>query len=101
MAERTDILLEADTTLDGGGNYTSPWIDVSEISSVAMVWTSGVGAGSGYPRLQLSADATNVIGSIDSISSLSAYGVPSRYIRFQESGGTASATFRLSIKAIS
>jgi hypothetical protein len=100
MAQRSDLLFEVDTTLDGSGNYTSPWIESAEVHSVVAVWTDGVGGSSGYPKFNLSADATNVIRSVESLGVFGEYKIPARYFRFQISGGTANATLRVSIKAL-
>ena len=100
MAQRSDILFEIDTTLDGSGNYTGPWIESSGIHTVILTFTEGLGGGSGYPKFHLSADATNVIRSIESVGPGGEYKIPTRYFRFQESAGNANATFRLSIKAL-
>ena len=100
MAQRSDILLEVDTTLDGSGNYTGPWIEAAEIHTVVAVWTDGIGGSSGYPKFNLSADSSNVIRSLESISPFTEYKIPARYFRFQVSGGTANAVLRLSIKAV-
>lgn len=101
MAKRSDILFEVDTTLDGGGNYAGPWVDASEIHSVILTFTEGLGGASGYPKLRLSSDTTNIIRSIENVSPNTEYLIPSRYFDFQISAGTANATLRLSIKALS
>lgn len=100
MAQRPDILFEVDTTLDGSGNYIGPWIEAAEVHTVVAILSEGLGGASGYPKLHLSSDSTNVIRSIENFGSLTEYKIPARYFRFQTSAGNANAVLRLSIKAL-
>jgi hypothetical protein len=55
MAQRTDLVAEIDTTLDGTGDYTGPWIDSAGIFLIRIV-----NVGSGI-RIEESNDQTNTV----------------------------------------
>lgn len=55
MAQRTDLVAEIETTLDGSGDYTGPWIDSAGIFKVRVV-----NVGSGI-RIEQSNDQTNAV----------------------------------------
>lgn len=55
MAQRTDLVAEIDTTLDGSGDYTGPWIDSAGIFRLRVANT-----GSGV-RIEESNDQTNTV----------------------------------------
>lgn len=55
MATRFDLVAELDTTLDGSGDYTGPWIDSSNIYKIRIV---NVGSGM---RIEESNNQTDIV----------------------------------------
>lgn len=92
MAQRSDLVLEGPITLDGSGNYTGPWIDSAEIRSVGVIHSGTPGS-----QIEFSSDASAVI-NIDTWTNFTEKPVHSR---FSVAGGTANATVKVSVRAMS
>lgn len=99
MANRSDLLLEVDTTLDANGDYIGDWIDTGGVGSIRVVFSLPSGY---YPVIQHSADASNVISSDVINPSNTIIGLAARYFRFAAdlSAGNAGLTVRASIRAV-
>lgn len=107
MAPRADLLGEVDTTLDGSGNYTGPWIDTGGILKVRIAWQSNMAPTAGVVKVEESSDQANVIrvqftgsGGDSGEGQRVDVDLGARYFRFKISGGTANATLRLSLRSI-
>jgi|SRR5882757_150189 len=95
MTARRDLLLEVDTTLDGSGNYNSPWIDSAGTDRIVAVWTDGI---SGV-KINFSLDTEEFLYTIDA-ARLTEYVVPARYFNLRVIAGGNNAAFRASVRAL-
>lgn len=99
MAPRSDLPIEIDTTLNGSGAFVSSWADSAGFISVLPVWTDPGGGGLTV-SFDYSLDASTVLRSV-TVNHLVEVTIPARYFRLVVSGGSANATFRASIRAVS
>jgi hypothetical protein len=96
MARRGDLLVEVNTTLDGSGNYTGDWIDSSGIERIRVLSTTA----SVFPQIQQTADQVYIFQ--DTLASGSEeYAITGRYFRLAMVSGTANATYRAIVRAVS
>ena len=97
MAARSDLLVEADTILDGSGHYEGDWLDSGGVTRVAVI---AVSSGSGPDlRLDQGADGSTA----DWSPSFPASGelpVVGRYFRLRVAGGTPNATFVATLRRL-
>jgi len=92
MANRSDLPVEVDTTLDGSGVYVGAWIDSAGIFRVRCV-VQGAIAG-----VDESSDQTNVLRSV-TLADGDEVALTTRYFRLVGSG-SASATFRAALRVV-
>lgn len=100
MAQRTDLIAEIDTTLDGSGDYTGSWLDSGGIFLIRVVNT-----GSGV-RIEESNNQTDVVQV--NTSEVAAEGLPwaqeemsltARYFRVR-GYGDANAALHVAVRVI-
>ena len=103
MPQRADLLSEVDTTLDGSGDYTGPWIDTAGVDKIRVVYRS---TSAGVLYIDQSSDQSFVLyeglqaplGS--SVGGLSELILGARYFRVRADGDMAGVAFHCSVRAI-
>lgn len=96
MAQRVDLLIEVDTTLDGSGDYTSPWVETAYVDTVRV----GAVGGENFRYVEQSIDGTNVFFQTGIGGGLTEVPLVARYVRLAVDGGTPSAVFRASVRVV-
>lgn len=94
MARRVDLLVEADTTLDGSGTYASDWIDTSGVYTVRVVSNLP-----GETYVVQSADQTNALAS--TLANGVDVPITARYLRVEVGAPSqANADYRVTIRSV-
>lgn len=97
MANRVGLILEADTTLNGSGEYDSAWFDSADVKQVRVLCKFGSGGGNIY--VLQSNDQTNVYpASVTSNGGVADIGA--RYFKLHIENGTASTTLQAVLRKV-
>ena len=105
MTTRRDLFLELETQLDGNGDYDSAWVETASVFNIDVVVTN-IGNGQVYVEEAYTADSSDdtylhILGAASGGKLKGSVNIASRYFRVKIDGGTASNTFRASVRAVS